>query len=68
MDNVRFFLVLAVSFLGLLLYQKWQQDYPSDSIQASSTQTQTAPKSRQMDRERDLPQIQPSFEIDPSFD
>jgi len=68
MDNVRFFLVLAVSFLGLLLYQKWQQDYPSDSIQASSTQTQNVPKSRQVDRERDLPQIQPSFEIDPSFD
>lgn len=68
MDNVRFFLVLAVSFLGLLLYQKWQQDYPSDSIQANSTQTQNAPKSRQVDTERDLPQIQPSFEIDPSFD
>jgi len=68
MDNVRFFLVLAVSFLGLLLYQKWQQDYPSDSIQASSTETQNAPNSRQVDTERDLPQIQPSFEIDPSFD
>jgi YidC/Oxa1 family membrane protein insertase len=27
MENVRFFLILAVSFLGLMLYQKWQEDY-----------------------------------------
>ena len=68
MDNVRFFLVLAVSFLGLLLYQKWQQDYPSNSAQISSSQTNTVSKSLATDSERDLPQIQPSFEIDPSFD
>ena len=68
MDNVRFFLVLAVSFLGLLLYQKWQQDYPSTPAQISSSQTHNVPKPLSMDSERDLPQIQPSFEIDPSFD
>ena len=68
MDNVRFFLVLAVSFLGLLLYQKWQQDYPSNSVQISSSQANNVPKSLSVDSARDLPQIQPSFEIDPSFD
>ena len=60
--------MLAVSFLGLLLYQKWQQDYPSNSGQISSSQTNNVPQSLSMDSARDLPQIQPSFEIDPSFD
>ena len=67
MDNVRFFLVLAVSFLGLLLYQKWQQDYPSNPAQTNSAQAQSVPKAPSIGIERDLPQIQPSFEIDPSF-
>jgi YidC/Oxa1 family membrane protein insertase len=68
MDNVRFFLVLAVSFLGLLLYQKWQQDYPSNPVQTNSTQIQNAATTASVDSERELPKIQPSFEIDPSFD
>ena len=27
MDNVRLFLFLALAFLGMLIYQAWQEDY-----------------------------------------
>jgi len=35
MDNVRLFLFMALAFLGMLLYQAWQEDY-GPSIQATA--------------------------------
>ena len=64
MDNVRFFLVLAVSFIGLLLYQKWQQDYPSVTKQSNLQHSQQAPNVATSNP--DIPSIQESFDFEPS--
>lgn len=41
MDNIRLFLFMALAFLGMLLYQSWQEDYgpklQEDVAQATST-------------------------------
>ncbi|MDJ0740922.1 MAG: membrane protein insertase YidC [Gammaproteobacteria bacterium] len=34
MDNVRLFLIMALAFLGMLIYQAWQEDYGIASRQA----------------------------------
>jgi len=37
MDNVRLFLAITLSFIGLLLYQAWQQDYGPKPINSTSS-------------------------------
>ena len=36
MDNVRLLLFMALAFLGMLLYQAWQEDYGVHSQQQAS--------------------------------
>ena len=44
MDNVRLFLFMALAFLGMLLYQAWQEDYgPSKQATAESGAEAPAP-------------------------
>ena len=42
MDNVRLILFMALAFLGMLLYQSWQEDYgrPADPQVASENGAQ----------------------------
>ena len=47
MDNVRLLLFMALAFLGMLLYQAWQQDYatpvPQTPTPAATGTAPTAP-------------------------
>ena len=58
MDNVRLFLFMALAFLGMLLYQSWQEDYgpvqqtaAEDAAPATTTagDTPTAPHQADID-------------------
>ena len=40
MDNLRLILFFTLAFLGLMLYQAWQQDYGPHTQQAAAQQTQ----------------------------
>lgn len=62
MDNVRFFLVLAVSFLGLLIYQKWQQDYYLAPTQNENVAVQN--KAELLSSERNPPSIKNTFDFE----
>jgi YidC/Oxa1 family membrane protein insertase len=43
MDNVRLFLFMALAFLGMLLYQSWQEDYGAPRQTTSSEPTDAPP-------------------------
>jgi len=45
MDNVRLILFMALAFLGMLLYQTWQEDYGPARQVAADTADQQAPAS-----------------------
>jgi YidC/Oxa1 family membrane protein insertase len=43
MDNVRLLLIMALAFLGMLIYQAWQDDYgPHTQQQVAATETRQA--------------------------
>ena len=66
MENVRFFLILAVSFLGLLIYQKWQEDYTVIlPQQAMNGIPQQQDFSSQVDGS--VPFIDPTFQAETEF-
>lgn len=43
MDNVRFFLVAALAFLGLLLWQAWEEDYGQQALTNSQSTNAAIP-------------------------
>jgi len=72
MENVRFFLILAVSFLGLLIYQKWQEDY---TVNVSPQAVNGAPQLQDFNSQAggSVPFIDPQFQAEsespiPSFE
>ena len=44
MDNVRLFLVATVAFLGLMLWQAWQEDYGRPALSAPTTPSVANPQ------------------------
>ncbi|MBT5065492.1 MAG: membrane protein insertase YidC [Proteobacteria bacterium] len=64
MENVRFFLILAVSFLGLLIYQKWQEDYtvilPQQAMNEIPQQQDFTPQAA----DGSVPFIDPTFQAE----
>jgi YidC/Oxa1 family membrane protein insertase len=59
MDNVRLFLTITLVFIGLLLYQAWQQDYGPKPISSTTsplgTPSTTQPSRLEMDGGSQLP-------------
>ena len=45
MDNLRLILFFTLAFLGLMIYQAWQQDYGTPAKQTAPAQVQTTPES-----------------------
>ena len=43
MDNVRLFLFMALAFLGMLLYQAWQEDYGPKPVATAENANQAEP-------------------------
>ena len=67
MENVRFFLILAVSFLGLLIYQKWQEDYTVILPQQAMNEIPQQQDFTSQAADGSVPFIDPTFQAETEF-
>ena len=56
MDNVRLFLFMALAFLGMLIYQAWQEDYGPASRTEQTAEVLSAQQGAPVDTP-DAPQV-----------